>query len=500
VFEQFAYADTWVAELDGKVVKGTIAYLLYMYPRLCLLRELLSEKGSIYVHCDWHIGHYLKIILDEIFGKENFINEIVWHYASGGAGNKSFAKKHDTLYFYAKNYLIQDLYLENVKIERTEKSLIRAKNPNGARFALDNQLKLPDDVWGISIINSQALERVDYPTQKPEKLLERVIKASSNEDSIVLDCFCGSGTTLAVAEKLKRKWIGCDIGKPAILTTRKRLVDLAAKNFEVLPFEYLNIGYYAKEIYEQSKFKKIGDLAKAILDLYDGGCEYLEGSNYDIGRLKKDIEILVYVESPNKHVGKNTIDNCLKLRANFKGKEFKKILVLGWSFTADVMNYIKDKNKDLIELKIIPQDLLNKLQNKGMEELKGHIRFNSLQYLTIKTPCIVNNELQISLDNYFLCEKAEELNIKDEEDKKILEDIINNSPLNLIEYWSLDLDYNKDLGFKSVWQTYRGVREDYKISLDCKIPIDKLGKKRVIAVKAVDIFGLESIATVEIDY
>jgi hypothetical protein len=164
------------------------------------------------------------------------------------------------------------------------------------------------------------------------------------------------------------------------------------------------------------------------------------------------------------------------------------------------MNYIKDKNKDLIELKIIPQDLLNKLQNKGMEGLKGSIRFNSLQYLTINTPCIVNNELQISLDNYFLCEKAEELNIKDEEDKKILEDIINNSPLNLIEYWSLDLDYNKDLGFKSVWQTYRGVREDYKISLDCKITIEKLGKKRVIAVKAVDIFGLESIATVEIDY
>jgi site-specific DNA-methyltransferase (adenine-specific)/adenine-specific DNA-methyltransferase len=500
VFEQFAYADTWVAELDGKVVKGTIAYLLYMYPRLCLLRELLSEKGSIYVHCDWHIGHYLKIILDEIFGKENFINEIVWCYKSGGAGKKTYAKKHDTLYFYGKT----DNYIFNPDKEKSYFSGARPgfknidiyKDDEGNWYSLVNM----KDWWDLNMVGRSSDERIGYGTQKPEKLLERVIKASSNEDSIVLDCFCGSGTTLAVAEKLKRKWIGCDIGKPAILTTRKRLVDLAAKNFAVLPFEYLNIGYYAKEIYEQSKFKKIGDLAKAILDLYDGGCEYLEGSNYDIGRLKKDIEILVYVESPNKHVGKNTIDNCLKLRANFKGKEFKKILVLGWSFTADVMNYIKDKNKDLIELKIIPQDLLNKLQNKGMEELKGHIRFNSLQYLTIKTPCIVNNELQISLDNYFLCEKAEELNIKDEEDKKILEDIINNSPLNLIEYWSLDLDYNKDLGFKSVWQTYRGVREDYKISLDCKIPIEKLGKKRVIAVKAVDIFGLESIATVEIDY
>jgi adenine-specific DNA-methyltransferase len=499
-----------------------------MYPRLCLLRELLSEKGSIYVHCDWHIGHYLKIILDEIFGKENFVNEIVWRYGKMSNESNSFAKNHDNIFLYSKNinnqifnkiYFMESEYKVRYSnyikenkiyysdIKHSKDNIVRARinsiknvKEDTIIFDFDEEFKAQDSVfYDISIIKGNSNQNIDYPTQKPEKLLERVIKASSNEGSIVLDCFCGSGTTLAVAEKLKRKWIGCDIGKPAILTTRKRMVDLAAKE-DVLPFEYLNIGDYAKEIYEQSKFKKIGDLAKAILDLYDGGCEYLDGSNYDIGRLKKDSEILVYVESPNKHVGKNTIENCLKLRANFKGKEFKKILVLGWSFTADVMNYIKDKNKDLIELKTIPQDLLNKLQNKGMEGLKGSIRFNSLQYLTIKTPCIVNNELQISLDNYFLCEKADDLNIKKEEDKQKLEDIINNSPLNLIEYWSLDLDYNKDLGFKSVWQTYRGAREDYKISLDCKIEIEKLGKKRVIAVKAVDIFGLESIATAEIDY
>jgi DNA modification methylase len=175
------------------------------------------------VHCDWHIGHYLKIILDEIFGKENFINEIVWCYKSGGVGKKTYAKKHDTLYFYGKT----DNYIFNPDKEKSYFSGVRAgfknidiyKDDEGNWYSLVNM----KDWWDLNMVGRSSNERIDYPTQKPEKLLERIIKASSNEDSIVLDCFCGSGTTLAVAEKLKRKWIGCDISSHAIDVSRKRL-------------------------------------------------------------------------------------------------------------------------------------------------------------------------------------------------------------------------------------------------------------------------------------
>lgn len=215
-------------EIDGllsflKIKDFEKDYLKFMYPRLCLLKELLSDRGSIYVHCDWHIGHYLKIILDEIFGKQNFINEIVWCYKSGGAGEKSFAKKHDTLYLYSKT----NNYIFNSDKERSYFSGAKPgfsnidiyKDEEGKWYSLVNT----KDWWDLTMVGRSSQERVDYPTQKPEKLLERIIKASSNPNSIVLDCFCGSGTTLAVAEKLGRKWIGCDKNPISINVCKKRI-------------------------------------------------------------------------------------------------------------------------------------------------------------------------------------------------------------------------------------------------------------------------------------
>ena len=200
-----------------------VDYLKFMYPRLCLLKELLSDKGSIYVHCDWHIGHYLKIILDEIFGKENFINEIVWCYKSGGAGTKSYAKKHDTIYFYGKthNYIFnpdkEKSYFSGAKPGFNNIDIY--KDDAGQWYSLVNT----KDWWDLNMVGRSSIERIDYPTQKPEKLLERIIKASSNPNSIVLDCFCGSGTTLAVAEKLGRKWIGIDGNPDAINVCKERI-------------------------------------------------------------------------------------------------------------------------------------------------------------------------------------------------------------------------------------------------------------------------------------
>ena len=290
VIEQFAYTDTWK--------EGTTSYLKMMYPRLVLMRELLSERGSIYVHIDWHIGAYLKIMLDDIFGKDNLRNEIVWHYRRWTAASNTFQKMHDVIYYYAKsdNVTFNKVYVEAslgqqkkhekgydrnsvlingerkpqllVYNEEKTKTAIKQGKINIEEYAriikVDINSTIAPDVWNINFINSQSKELVGYATQKPEALLERIIKASSNEGDLVCDFFGGSGTTAAVAEKLGRRWITGDIGKPASLIMRKRLIDQDAK-----PFLYQSIGDYQKEAFRNNKLvKRIGDLSQIVLGLY----------------------------------------------------------------------------------------------------------------------------------------------------------------------------------------------------------------------------------------
>ena len=221
-FEEKQYTDIWTND----------EYLQFMYERLILMRELLADNGSIYVHCDWHKSHYLRCILDEIFGAAKFNNEIIWWYKDPSGGTPhSFRRKHDNLLFYVKtpNYIFN---VDAVRMPYSEGTLRQAEDGtiSFGRVVKVNPLgKLPDDVFEISIINSQAKERTDYPTQKPEALLERIIKASSNPGDIVFDCFMGSGTTQAVAMKLGRRFIGADINLGAVETTIKRLLGIATE-------------------------------------------------------------------------------------------------------------------------------------------------------------------------------------------------------------------------------------------------------------------------------
>lgn len=212
-------------------------YLRFMYPRLCLMKELLSDRGSIYVHLDWHVGHYVKIMMDEIFGRENFVNEIIWCYKSGGVGEKTFARKHDNIFLYAKD-INKMFFCPQKEIDYEKLNSVNQNNvfedENGRKYTWFNKSKGQKiyfdknmrDTWDIPIINQMAKERLGYATQKPEALLERVIKASSNENSIVADFFCGSGTTAAVAERLGRRWITIDNNKQAIECVIKRLTTI----------------------------------------------------------------------------------------------------------------------------------------------------------------------------------------------------------------------------------------------------------------------------------
>ena len=493
-FEQFGYSDLWQ--------KGTVSYLEYMYPRLVLMKELLSETGSIYVHIDWHVGHYLKILLDDIFGKENFRNEIVWIYTRMGTkGQKIFSRAHDNVYWYSKNnsWIFN---LDEVRLPYSEGSLARQGyqlNRLGSGISkqgvtvLNNIGKCPEDWFDIPYLRGN--ERVDYATQKPEKLLERIIKASSNEGDLVCDFFGGSGTTAAVAERLGRRWITTDIGKPACLVMRKRFIDMNAK-----PFLYQAIGDYNKEAFTSGKqFGKIGDLCEVLLKLY-GALPFTkeECSDRHWGKIKGG-RTLVYADSPNVITDKATIKRAAVACKGFMGGGWSKCVVLGWNFSFDISQAV-EQYKDCVDVLAVPPDLLDRLRRSGLDKLinSGNIRFTSLQYLTLKEAVLQSfneeeDELKVVLENYIL--HSPDCIPLDDKYKVVLEEIMSKDPLALIEYWSIDPDYDGQT-FRSLWQDYRQNTENDQDPLHCVYSATIRVKKkdeRKICVKAVDVFGLESM-------
>ena len=342
-----------------------------------------------------------------------------------------------------------------------------------------------------------ARERLNFDTQKPESLAQRIIETSSNPNSIVADFFAGSGTIGAVAERLGRKWIMSDFGKPACMIMRKRLVDQEAS-----PFLYQSIGDYQKEQFEKSSFKTLGDLAQVVLNLY-GALPFpsQEGTPTNLGYIKQS-KTLVFVDSPTKMTGYSTLKRSQELRGSFMGG-WNKVIVLGWNFVPDIGTVIESLNDDKLETLVIPPDLLDRLKTKASYEQlikSGKIRFSSLQYLRI-TPIKkiehTNDEdvLEINLDNYVLL--SPDVLPLDEVNKKKLESIIQNDPLSLVEYWSIDPNYDGET-FRSKWQEYRENNEDLRIKRTAKIVVPKIKEKIKVCVKAVDVFGFESATVQEV--
>ena len=545
VIEQFAYSDTWQ--------DGTVSYLKMLYPRLVLMRELLSDKGSIYVHIDWHVGHYVKMMMDDVFGKENFINEVIWQGAIGDTSskNKKFIKSHDSIYFYRKNAINQvwnDIFQEYDEGThehykwRDEKGFYGKNpvdNPGGGGYIYDLGFgeKIPSrgycmpketalqwlkdgillveagkvpvkkvykkeegtrcrDVW-VDIASARGKQLVGYATQKPEALLERIIKASSNESDLVCDFFGGSGTTVAVAERLGRRWITTDIGKPAILVMRKRFIDQ-----EVKPFLYQCIGDYQKEAFSGNKqYRRVGDLSQIVMQLYGAipfSAEQLNDRNW--GYVKSS-RTLVYVDSPNKMTGAATIRKAKEAKGSLLGGGWSKVVVLAWNFAFDISAGIQQYKED-VEVLVIPPDLLDKLSKKGYDKLirEGSVRFSTLQYLMIR-PIEVKpydnerEEVIVMLDNYILLSPD---NIPlDDKDKAKLQEVMDADPLALIEYWSIDPDYDGET-FRSKWQDYRENTENDSDPLHCMYRASLVVPKkaqRTVCVKAVDVFGFESVVT-----
>lgn len=222
-FEEKQYGDIWTND----------EYLQFMYERLIIMRELLSDTGSIFLHCDPKKNYHLRCLLDEIFGKDRFVNEIVWSYRRWTGSAKNFLEMHDTIYFYSKTdkYKFNTMWTAytDASLNRKKNFHTRIKGDDIFETSINKNGVKDNDVWNISVINSQALERTGYPTQKPEALIEKITKAVTDPGDLVFDCFMGSGTTQAVAMKLGRRFIGADINLGAIQTTTKRLISLAAE-------------------------------------------------------------------------------------------------------------------------------------------------------------------------------------------------------------------------------------------------------------------------------
>jgi adenine-specific DNA-methyltransferase len=546
VIEQFAYSDTWS--------DGTASYLAMITPRLVLMRELLAETGSIYVHLDWHVGHYVKVALDEIFGRDNFINEIIWKRTSAHGDADDFASVHDTTFSFAKSkesrFFSKQYEPHNPEYIATK---YRHKSSDGRQYRKDNltatglqgggydyvwngvrriwrcpsstmerlhaegrvsytkngvaeYIRYLDespgaplgDLWAdIPPVNSQAGERVDYATQKPEKLLDRIIRTSCPEHGVAADFTGGSGTTAAVAEKLGRRWITTDLGKPACMIMRKRLIDQGAK-----PFLYQAIGDYQVEAAKSAFGRgfRVGDLSTIVLSLYGAlPLPAEENPQRNLGSIAGGgTKTLVLVDSPAKLTGAATLRRAIAQRDNLLGG-WDKVVVLGWNFEPGIGESITVLNDARLEVLVIPPDLLDRLRKKGnsLDKLRREVRFSSLQYLTVKPIARRragdDETLAVTLANYVLL-SPEAINL-DEANRDKLHKVMNAEPLALIEYWAVDPDYDGSV-FRSVWQDYRGntANDDdpLRVVTRAEFAVPHRAGERRVCVRAVDVFGFEA--------
>ena len=363
-FEEKMYGDVWDKE----------RYLNWMYENLVAIKAVMSDTASIYVHLDWHIGHYVKILMDEVFGEDKFRNEVIWHYYNKMQGNVNrFASNHDSLFYYSKS---DEFTYNQVKEKRAEtikqikriwdketQKLVNAKDNQGKVIYVDSDEFTIDDVWRMSMLQpADKNEPVGYATQKPEALLERIIKASSNEDMLVADFFGGSGVTAAVANRLGRRFIHCDIGINSIETTRDRLVKAGAE-FEVLEIKD-GVSLYRNPVQTMDRLKSLipGLRNEDALD------KFWEGSIHDT----KDGMLPVYLpnlmDSSTRMLDTALMNRILKEAMPDLPDGTKKVVVYYIDITdiKEIKQFIKEQNDTLIEVEL--RDLKNVLDNVVVED------------------------------------------------------------------------------------------------------------------------------------
>jgi adenine-specific DNA-methyltransferase len=597
ILEEIAYRDTWG--------RGADSFISMIYERLILMRDLLAEDASIYVHCDWRVNSFIRLALDEVFGKSQFINEIVWKRRTGFMGTyNKYGAITDSILLYAKgdNYTFNEQFAENSEEYRNRFNQV---DERGRRYTTDNltrsidsrpnlmysykgfpapphgwqvsrekmedldregRLEIPDDktkrirrrvfldelkgkpvqsLWDdVSAINSQANEDTQYATQKPEALLERIIRASSNENDIVADFFCGSGTAAAVAEKLGRKWIVSDLGKFAIHTTRKRMIAVqrerktADKTYRA--FEILNLGKYERQHYvginpnlreEEQRAQleaKEAEFLTLILKAYKS--EKATGLRVFHG---KKAGRMVVVGPVNLPVTRLFVEEII---LECRQKHITKVDLLGFEFEMglfpNVLDEAKSKGIDIAP-KYIPADVFDK---RAVE--KDQVVFHDVAAIEVK-PIVKGKTVAVQLTDFsvyysqdstkaaaeslkekaskIVAEKGQIVKISKDKNGIVTKERLTKHWTDWIDYWSVDFDFeNKkeiirvkdeatgdmverwtgDFIFENEWQSFRTKRDR---SLELTSAAHEVDKKRVkIAVKVVDIFGNDTMTIVDV--
>ncbi|MDW8320176.1 MAG: site-specific DNA-methyltransferase [Armatimonadota bacterium] len=481
ILEAVAYRDTWG--------KGTDSYLHMMYERLCLMRDLLSERGSIYVHCDWRLNSLLRVMMDELFGVENFQREIVWRmgWVSGyKTMAKNWIRNHDTILFYVKS---KDLFTFNkLWIPYPEGYERWGGRPKGQGLAIE-------DVWGIHVgegVNSLSVvsfanENLGFPTQKSEGLLDRIIRASSNEGDLVADFFCGSGTTLAVAEKLGRRWIGCDLGRYAIHVTRKRLIgvqrELYAAGKPYRSFDVYNLGRYERQWWQMERLKGADvEHRRVVLRFYKA--TELEHPPHPLLHGKKGI---AYV-----HVGSiDSIFTFEELRAVVEAARqagAREVHCLAWEFEMDLARrrqILEEETGVDIRLRYIPREI--------MEPNRNEVQFFEAGALEAR-PIVQQGKVDVELV-YFMPALAE----VPEKELEALRERAVQSPFDFIDFWAVDFDYSPDKPFEHHWQDFR-TRKDRSLKTRTDLGWQYATRGRhQIAVKVIDVFGVDTTTVLEVE-
>ncbi len=601
VIEEVAFRDTWG--------NGADSFIAMIYERLLVMRDLLADSGSIFVHCDTRVNSYIRLVLDEIFGDQNFHNEIIWQRSSSGKTiSKNLSRDTDTILWYSKSdeYIINPVYQplsdttvsmynmddkdgrgkyrlyplqktgspgpettydyvdNNGKTWKCPRKGWRMKFEklkkleNDARLYLsgntlaekaywnerDNEGRLANNLWNdISNLQGSTPEILGYPTQKPEKLLERIIQMSSNPNDLIAGFFCGSGTSLAVAEKTGRKWIGSDLGRFSTHTSRKRMIgvqrELKKSGKDYRAFEILNIGKYERESLlgiastdERSEVKrkvqerKEKEFVKLILSAYKA--EPIESFTTFVGKRR---DRLVAVGPINAPISSGFVDDILN---ECREKNITKADVLGFDYEMGLdFSGLMKQGVD-IQFRVIPREVFDK---QAVE--KGQVKFYDVAYVEIK-PVIKKGAIAIELIDFSVFynqddsgEIVEKLKpggskvviregkvikiTKDKQSDIVEEEVLTKKWTDWVDYWAVDFDFeNKrevirvldaESGkeketwtggyiFENEWQSFR-TKKDRSLELVTP-PHEVLKGKRKIAIKVVDIFGNDTTRVIEV--
>ena len=558
ILEEIAYRDTWG--------QGADSFLAMIYERLILMRDLLAEDGSIYVHCDWRVNSHIRLALDEVF-RNNFEREVIWSFDTKSgykSAVKNWIRSHDTILFYSKNHdrkifnkqftPYDDKYLERFKRVDADGRKYRDDRGNGKKQYLDELqgIAVPD-VWrDIKSFQQDATsdEYLNYPTQKREALLERIIKTSSNEGDLVADFFCGSGTTAAVAEKLGRKWIVTDLGKFAIHTTRKRMIgvqrQLKVNGKDYRAFEILNLGKYERQHYigvnpnlrEVEQQKQLEEKEKAFIDLIlrAYAAEKTDGFTSFQG---KKAGRLIAIGPVNLPVTRLFIEEII---LECRKHQITRVDVLGFEFEMGLFpNLLEEAKRKGIDLapKYIPTEVFDK---RAVEQ--NQVVFHDVAFIEVK-PLVTHGEqgkpstVSVELTDFsvfysqdsishaeqilknksskIVVEKGQVVKVSRDTDGILTRKILTKEWTDWIDYWSVDFDFESkreiirgqnpdtdeweekwsgDYVFENEWQSFR-TKKDRSLELKSVAHECEPGPRK-IAVKVVDIFGNDTMTIVEV--